>query len=94
MNKLLYFGAGRHFQPTLDFLSVSEFIFVDSQPYSEFFEHGYTYDKVFYRKNFVQDIKHKASAYGFEIIEEKVMDPTFFWSTLNPTQKVCYFIFA
>ncbi len=93
MNRLLYFGAGSHFQPVRDFLSVKEFIYVDSQPYSEFFKLNYIWDKGFYRNNFVSRIRLQASLYGFELAEERVLDNEFFWSTLSPTQKVCYTLF-
>ncbi len=93
MNRLLYFGAGTHLQPVLDFISVKEFVFVDSQPYTEFYRSGYIYDKQFYRTNFVKELNSKAKLYGFELTEEKVLDPTFFWSTLSSVQKACYCLF-
>lgn len=93
MNRLLYFGAGIHFQPVLDFLTVKEFVFVDSQPYTEFYRPGYIYDKAFYRTNFINELSLKAKLYGFQLVEEKVLDNTFFWSTLNPKQKACYILF-
>ena len=93
MNRLLYFGAGIHFQPVFDFLQVKEFIFVDSQPYTEFFRLGYTYDKSFFRDKFVSSLKFTASLYGFEVQEETILDDGFFWSTLNPIQKACYKLF-
>ncbi len=93
MNRLLYFGTCIHFQPVFDFLQVKEFIFVDSQPYTEFFSLGYTYDKSFFRDKFVSSLKFTASLYGFEVQEESILDDGFFWSTLNPTQKACYKLF-
>ncbi len=86
--KLFYAGANSHFQPVRDFPNTKEFIFIDSQPYTE----GYyrMFDIGFYRKNFVQNIILIASLYDFHIISEEVIDNTFFWSSLDEKQRIFY----
>lgn len=41
MNKAIYIGAGLDILPALLFPSIKEFIFIDSQPFSEFGTHAY-----------------------------------------------------
>jgi hypothetical protein len=41
MNKAVYIGAGTDILPALLFLDLKEFIFIDSQPFSEFGTHTY-----------------------------------------------------
>jgi len=90
--KLLYAGAGSHFQPVYDFPETKEFIFVDGQPFTEFgFQH---FDRNMYRNKFMNNIKTKAHVYGFTITKEEVIDPTFFWSSLNWKQKIYYTFFS
>lgn len=44
MNKAIYIGAGVDIVPALLFPSLKEFIFIDSQPFSEFGSHTYHQD--------------------------------------------------
>ncbi len=91
--KLFYIGTGEHFQPVNDFPNVKEFIFVDSQPYTEFYSVQKNYFKGFYRKNFVENLISTAKLYGFDIVSETILDETFFWSNLELKQKICYSLF-
>ncbi len=91
LRRLLYIGANNHFQPINDFPDTKEFVFIEIQPFSEF--RSDVFDRGFYRENFVENIINKAKIYEFDLIEEKVIDNTFFWSKLNLKQKICYTIF-
>ncbi len=92
LRKLLYTGTGCHFQPVNDFPNTKEFIFIECQPYSEFSGKPF-FDRGFYRDNFVEKVLNRAKSYEFELIEEKELDNTFFWSKLTLKQKICYTIF-
>ncbi len=91
LRRLLYVGSWQHFQPVYDFPDTKEFVFIEIQPFSEF--RSDVFDRGFYREKFVENIINKAKIYEFDLIEEKVIDNTFFWSKLNLKQKICYTIF-
>ncbi len=93
LSKLFYIGTGEHFQPVNDFPNVKEFVFVDSQPYTEFYSVQRNYCKQLYRNNFVQDLVSTAKLYGFDMVSETILDETFFWSNLELKQKICYSLF-
>ncbi len=91
LRRLLYIGTGCHLQPVNDFPDTKEFVFIEIQPFSEF--RADIFDRGFYREKFVENIINKAKIYEFDLIEEKVIDNTFFWSKLNLKQKICYTLF-
>ena len=63
--KLLYIGSWSHFKVTTDFNETPEFVFIDTQPRSEFdFE---IFDPVMYRSRFYDQIIEKSKKYGFEL---------------------------
>ena len=78
INKILYLGPWHHIKPVHDFPQVKEFIFIDTQPRSEFdnklFYHG------FYKQNFYDDLIHKCICFGFELKTEYVIDQNYYKS--------------
>jgi hypothetical protein len=73
--KLLYIGSWSHFKVTTDFNKTPEFVFIDTQPRSEFdFE---IFDPVMYRTRFYDQIIEKSKKYGFELKSTTVLDPSY-----------------
>lgn len=70
-NKILYIGSGLHLNPLKQFNLTNEFIFVDTQPRSEF-DSPNSFSELFYRKNFYHELMILTNKYGFtfEKIEE------------------------
>ncbi len=85
LNKLLYIGCGSHIHPVYDFPNTKEFVFIESQPFNEFFR-GH-FDEQMYRHHFIENLLLITRIYGFTLIEERVILPDFFESILNNNQK-------
>ena len=90
INKILYLGPWHHIKPVHDFPQVKEFIFIDTQPRSEFdnklFYHG------FYKQNFYDDLIHKCICFGFELKTEYVIDQNYYKSIFTLRQRLYYFL--
>ena len=54
MKKVLYIGPWHHIQPVQDFPLIKEFIYIDTQPRSEFDE--LSYYQGFYKERFYEDL--------------------------------------
>ena len=67
MNTALYIGCGRDFEPVKDLLTVRNFIFIDSSPFSN---NGDMYKKLkndnnYYSKSYMSEFMEKANQAGF-----------------------------
>lgn len=71
-DKILYFGAGTHLEPTIHFPNTKEFIFGDSQPKTEFGCFN-VYKKEFYRKFFLPKLEDKIKELGFYVQYRKIL---------------------
>ena len=88
-SKILYIGAGLHFNPLKQFESTKEFIFVDIQPRSEFDSPDSFYEG-FYRKNFYSELIKLANEYGFKLEKSKELDQEYFINIFDFSQKNKY----
>ena len=73
--KILYIGARTHLKPTLD-INASEYIFIDTQPRSEFDEFGY-WDYRFYKKNFYSNLIESARKLNFYLQNTILLDSNY-----------------
>lgn len=64
-NKILYVGAGCHIEPVTHFPETKTFVFIDSQPRSEFDSFHPKFNKLFYRSHFLNDLFETCQNYGF-----------------------------
>jgi hypothetical protein len=74
-NKILYIGTWDHFEVTMQFDKTAEFVFIDTQPRSEFDRE--IFDPVMYRTRFYDQIMKKSNEYGFELKSTLTLDPTY-----------------
>lgn len=89
MNQLLYIGTWHHIRPVVHFSQVKRFIFVDTQPRSEFDSPDYFYEG-FYRSRFMEGLIQKCQKYGFVLKEEKVLDEEYYKNVLTIRQFEAY----
>ena len=71
-NKILYIGSWDHFEVTRHFDKISEFVFIDTQPRSEF--DCEIFDPEMYRTRFYDYILKKSKKIGFELISTTILD--------------------
>ena len=74
-NKILYIGTWSHFKVTMDLNEIKEFVFIDTQPRSEF--DCEIFDPVMYRTRFYDQIMKKSNEYGFELKSTLTLDKTY-----------------
>ena len=88
-NKLLYIGTGLHIDPVLHFKETKKFIFIDTQPRSEFdTPNKFTY--IFYRKQFIIDLEIKLSTYGFILDKCIVLQKKYYKNLFTFIQRLYY----
>jgi hypothetical protein len=90
MDKLLYIGAGLDFSPVIHFSQVREFVFIDTQPRSEFDGHiydGSLFFDGFYRHKFIDLLVKNAAKFGFELVERIELDSDYHNQILTQEQK-------
>lgn len=74
-NKMLYVGAGCHIEPVKHFPHTKLFIFIDSQPRSQFDNIYPKYNKKFYKKNFCKKLEKKCAEFGFYLQKISCLNP-------------------
>lgn len=90
ITKILYIGTGLHVEPVIDFSEVKDFIFIDTQPRSEFDDCHVFFDKRMYKKNFILNLIKKFKILNFELVETIVLDKKFKKTYLSIIQKIYY----
>lgn len=83
--KILYIGAWHDITPLLDFKNADEFIFIDTQPRSEF-DGGYKFERKFYRKNFIESLHKTLTDIHFELINTKTIDEMYYKKIMTDSQ--------
>lgn len=84
-NKILYVGAGCHIEPVTHFPETKSFIFIDSQPRSEFDSFHPKFDKDFYRPHFINDLMSTCQYYGFLFDSYTILDEKYSKKIINKT---------
>ena len=88
MKKVLYIGPWHHIQPVKDFPLIKEFIYIDTQPRSEFDE--LSYYQGFYKESFYEELLHKCSGFGFTLVKTEVIDPNYYKKIFSLKQRIYY----
>ena len=86
-NKLLYIGANTHLAPVRHFPNTKEFVFIDTQPRSEFDKEN-IFETCFYRHRFYKRLLRTLSQYGFILLSTTVLDKQYVkthYQHCNPT---------
>ena len=67
-------GPWFHIEPTLhaEFKNVKEFIYIDTQPRCE--NEKVPYDEKSYKTHFVHNLKQKCYYFGYELLDDYVLD--------------------
>lgn len=73
-NKILYVGAGCHIEPVTHFPLTKTFIFIDTQPRSEFDTYHPQFNYSCYRPRFINDLIATCEYYRFELESYTVLD--------------------
>jgi len=89
-NKKMYIGAGLHMDPLIHFPETKEFIFVDTQPRSEF-DSELRFRDYYYRHNFVDNLKAKCANKGFNLQSEQEIEPNYYNSIMTIGQRLWWF---
>ena len=76
--KLLYIGAGLHIEPVKHFPQTKNFVFIDSQPRSEFDSSYPKFYLKFYRSNFLNELVDSCLYYGFILDSYTFLDKTYY----------------
>lgn len=88
MNKILYIGTGLHIEPILDFPETKEFIFIDTQPRSEFDDY-HKFDKNLYH-TFYSLLRKKFRVLDFELDQTIILDKNYEKKYLSIFQRMLY----
>jgi hypothetical protein len=90
-NKMLYIGAGCHVEPVLHFKETKEFIFIDTQPRSEY--DSIEFESLFYRKKFIDNLEEEFKKYDFTIQNVYELDNKYFNKIISWKQYIYYLFF-
>jgi len=89
-NKILYIGTGLHLEPLHDFKETQDFVFIDTQPRSEFDNYTKYFNYAFYKKNFVRNVITLAKDLGFHLEMQYVLDPNYCYKLFTWKQYLYY----
>jgi len=88
IKKMLYIGAWNHIECVNHFPNTKEFIFIDTQPRSEF--DSLSFHQPFYRKIFFQDLLMECRKKQFRLTNLTEIDKTYYKKILSVTQLMDY----
>jgi len=86
--KALYLGTWNHIQPVLDFPETKDFIFIDTQPRSEFDDKSFHLE--FYKPHFVLRLFDVCNSYGFELIKTVELNSNYYKQIFTVYQRLYY----
>lgn len=92
MNQILYVGAGLHIDCVNHFPNTKEFVFVDTQPRSEF--DSTTFHRTFYRNFFFEELIEEFNYNGFRLLDTREIETTYHTRLLTWTQRLYYMCFV
>lgn len=82
-NKILYVGSGLHITPVTHFPETKYFVFVDSQPRSQFDSSHPKFYNEFYRPYFINDLIAMCQHYGFIVESYSVLDKNYYKKVIS-----------
>ena len=89
-NKILYIGAGCHIEPVSHLTETKEFVFIDTQPRSEYETLDPSFDSQYYRYQFLINLEAECSNYGFELETSCEFDNNYFNQIISWKQYFFY----
>ena len=75
--QILYLGAWDHFDPIIHFPNCKKFIYIDTQPRTEWDFYPNSFDYNVYRNRFIDTINIKLAELNFDLIEITHIDPLY-----------------
>lgn len=75
--QILYLGAWEHFEPTIHFPNCKKFIYIDTQPRTEWDLYSNSFDSDVYRNRFISTINSKLAELNFISVEITNIDPLY-----------------
>lgn len=91
-NKLLYIGAGTHIEPVNHFKNTKEFVFIDTQPRSEYDSFYPKFEKLFYKHTFYSTLVETCWEKGFMLEHIDEMDEKYYKKIMSFKKRIQYFI--
>ena len=91
-NKILYVGANCHIEPVNHFKDTKDFVFIDSQPRSEFDSFHPKFYKSAYRHEFYSNLIESCQQYGFILETTYELDGNYYKKIMSFKNYVKYFI--
>ena len=91
-NKILYIGANCHIQPVNHFKYTKEFVFIDTQPRSEFDSFHPNFYKYFYRRNFYSNLIESCQQYGFDLESTYELDSNYYTQIISFKKLIKYLV--
>ena len=91
-NKIMYIGANRHIEPVTHFPETKEFVFIDTQPRSEFDTFYPKFDKDFYRPKFYSNLIETCQQYGFTLETTYEFDSNYYKNIFSFKTYVKYLV--
>ena len=84
-NKILYVGAGCHIEPVRHFPKTKLFVFIDSQPRSEFDSECPKFNSQFHNPQFLTNLIESCRHYGFNIESYYTIDKKYYKKIISKT---------
>jgi len=82
-NKILYIGTGCHITPVTHFPETKQFVFIDTQPRSEYDSSNKNFYKKFYKEHFLNDLIASCQYYGFILDSFTVLDKKYYKNIIS-----------
>lgn len=86
IKRVLYLGTWHHIEPAINqyFSGVKEFIFIDTQPRSEFDD--INFDKGYYNQSFVEELTKKCENMGYIYVNKITLDKNYYKELLDEAE--------
>lgn len=91
-NKILYIGAGIHIEPVSHFKHTSDFVFIDTQPRSEFDSYNPKFLDMFYRPKFFSRLVDNCIQQGFSLESTCSIDNSYYKKIMDVKNRLYYLV--
>lgn len=91
-NKILYIGSNIHIEPINHFPNTKDFVFIDTQPRSEFDTYHPKFNIHCYRPKFYSNLIKTCQQYGFILKSSYELDSNYYKNILSWKKKFEYFV--
>lgn len=91
-NKILYIGTGLHIEPVKHFIDTKVFVFIDTQPRSQFDNYHPKFNKYFYGRNFYSKLIETFWKKGFILENTNEFDNNYYKKIMSLKKRIKYFL--